>query len=88
MLYLMAGLAGAIIGAQLRDGGIELPSIQSIKNGTGKRLCLGGLVGLIAGAVTGMYANHTVWNAAIYGFAGTVLIEQAGNKIINSLGGK
>ena len=81
--YFLAGLAGSIVGAQMRDGGIELPSIQTIKNGHGKRLCLGGIVGLIAGAIAGMYANHTIWNAACYGFAGVTLLQQGANRIID-----
>jgi len=86
-VYLLAGLGGALIGAQLRDGGIELPSITTIKNGGGRRLCLGGLVGLLAGGLAGMYADATVWNAACYGFAGVVLIQQGVGKIIGVVKG-
>jgi len=88
LYFLIAGFAGALIGAQLRDGGIEIPSIQKIKNGSGRKLCLGGLVGLFAGALAGMYADNTIWNAACYGFAGAVIIQQGAARIIDGFSRK
>jgi hypothetical protein len=84
LYFFLAGLVGAIVGAHLKEGGIELPSISK-GNGGPRKLCLGGIVGLAAGALAGMYANHTILNAAMYGFGGTVIIEQGGMRIINKI---
>jgi hypothetical protein len=84
-MFFIAGVIGAIVSANLRDGGLELPTIVQLRNGTGKKLCLGCLVGLICGGFAGYYADNTWLNAGIWGFGGQYFIESGGRKLITTV---
>ena len=82
--FALTGLLGGLLGAHLRAGGLELPRLVHTTPGGPCRLDLGCLTSLIAGAIAGIYADESLWNAACWGFGAVKLLEGATAKIGDS----
>jgi len=83
-LFAAVGLLGGLIGAHLRQGALELPRLVHSTPGAPTRLDLGCLISLAAGAVAGIYADQSIWNAACWGFGAVKLLEAATAKLGDS----
>ena len=69
ILNLLIGAAGAFVKLLMDDDGIAVPNFKEGK------LYLGGISGIIIGAVTGCIANNNPLSAFLGGYAGTGLIS-------------
>jgi hypothetical protein len=75
ILLLLAGAAGAIIKDILTDNALELPKIVSGK------ICLGGIGGIIVGAVAGYSVDGSLITAFMGGYAGSSIIQGLVGKV-------
>jgi hypothetical protein len=69
LLNFLLGGAGALVKLCMDDDGIAMPNVKDGK------LYLGGISGLIIGAVAGVIANNNPLSAFLGGYAGTGLIS-------------